>query len=109
MKKRSREAGPRKRRRVDYDPPKMQRQNPAANKLVHGGLGLLSGLDADKAPVTALVLELHEAGNHRKERVVLALANVFTCLMLGAALAHQNGAGVDQLPAEALDAQPLAV
>src|SRR6266436_377794 len=77
--------------------------------LVRGGLGLLRRLDADEAAVTSLVLKLHEARNHGVERVVLALADVFSGLVLGAALAHQDGAGVHELPAEALDAQPLAV
>ena len=70
---------------------------------------MLSGLDADEAAVAALVFELHEAGNHREERVVFAPAYIVPGLVLGAALPHQNGAGVDELPAEALDAQPLAV
>src|SRR6266550_1971309 len=81
----------------------------SAMQLVRGGLGLLSRQDADEAAVTAPVLELHEARNHREERVVLALPDVFSGLVLGAALAHQDRAGVDQLPAEALDAQPLPV
>src|SRR2546421_4292624 len=81
----------------------------SAMQLVRGGLGLLSRQDADEAAVTAPVLELHEASNHREERVVLALPDVFSGLVLGAALAHQDRAGVDQLPAEALDPQPLPV
>src|SRR2546430_16295690 len=76
-------------------------------QLVCCGLGLLCGRDADKAAVTALVLELHESGNHREERVVLALTDVLSGLMLGAALPYQNRAGVNELPTEALDAQPL--
>src|SRR5438132_586555 len=78
-------------------------------QLVRGGLGLLCGRDADEAAVTALVLELHESGNHCEERVVLALTDVLSGLVLRAALAHQNRAGVDQLSAKALDAQPLSV
>lgn len=78
-------------------------------QLVRGGLGLLSRQDADEAAVTAPVLELHEASNHREERVVLALPDVFPGLVLGAALTHQDRASVDQLSAEALDAQPLPV
>ena len=81
----------------------------SAMQLVRGGLGLLSRQDADEAAVTAPVLELHEPSNHREERVVLALPDVFTGLVFGAALANQDRAGVDQLPAEALDAQPLPV
>jgi len=67
---------------------------------------LFSGLNADEASVAAPVFELHDARNKREERVVLALADVLTCLVLRAALAHQNRAGVDELPTEALDAQP---
>src|SRR5260370_3415201 len=78
-------------------------------ELVRGGLRLLGRLDADEAAVAALVFELHEAGNHGVKRIVLALPDIFSGLVLGSALAHQNRAGVDQLPAEALDAQPLAV
>src|SRR5216684_1005476 len=77
--------------------------------LVRSGLGLLCGLDADEAAVTAFVFELHNTGNEREERIVLALTDVFPSLMLGAALAHQNRAGIDELPAETLDSQPLAV
>src|SRR6266851_8760947 len=87
--------------RIEVSPYKMQ--------LIRSGLGLRSRLDADEAAVTALVFELYEAGNEREKRVVLALTDVFSRLVLGAALAHQNCAGVDELPAKALDAQPLAV
>jgi hypothetical protein len=78
-------------------------------QLVRGGLSLLSGSYANEAAVAAPVFELYEARNKREERVVLALTDVFSRLVLGAALAHQNGAGIDELPAEALDAQPLTV
>src|SRR5713226_3627460 len=77
--------------------------------LVRGGVGLLGRLNADEAAVTAFVLKLHEAGNHGVKRVVLTLTDVFSGLVLGTTLPYQDGAGVDQLPAEALDAQPLAV
>ncbi len=87
--------------RIEVRPYKMQ--------LIRSGLGLRSRLDADEAAVTALVFELYEAGNKREERVVLALTDVFSRLVLGATLAHQNRASVNQLPAEPLDAQPLAV
>src|ERR1700730_11057362 len=82
---------------------------PDTMQLVRAGLALFSRQDADEAAVTAPVLELHEASNHREERVVLALPDVFPGLVFGAPLAHQDRAGVDQLPAEALDAQPLPV
>src|SRR6202165_3600373 len=78
-------------------------------QLVHGGLGSLRGLSAEKAPVAALVFELHEAGDEREERVVLALTNVFARLVLGPTLAVEDRARVDELPAEALPPQPLPV
>src|SRR5260370_38730572 len=78
-------------------------------QLVRGGRGLVGGLGGDGGGGGALVFELHEAGNHGVKRIVLALPDIFSGLVLGSALAHQNRAGVDQLPAEALDAQPLAV
>src|SRR5713226_6035477 len=46
------------------------------DSIVHGGLGLLSRLNAYEAAVAALVFELHEAGDEREERVVLALPDV---------------------------------
>ena len=78
-------------------------------QLIRCGLGLLCGRDADKAAVTALVFKLHESGDHGEERVVFPLTDVFSRLMLRAALPHQNGARVDELPAKPLDAQPLSV
>ena len=69
----------------------------------------LGVVNADETPVAAFVFELHEARNHSVERVVLALTDVFSGLVLGPALAHEDRAGVDQLPTEALDAQPLSV
>jgi hypothetical protein len=70
---------------------------------------LLGGLDADIAAVSAPVRELHVAGYEREKRVVLALADVFAGLVPRAALTHKNRACVDELPAEALYAQPLSV
>ena len=83
--------------------------HPYRMRLVHGGFGLRSWLNADEAAVAALVLEFDVAGDQREQRVVLALPDVLARKVLGAALAHENGAGVDELPAEALDAQPLTV
>jgi hypothetical protein len=67
------------------------------------------GLDADEAAVAATVLKPDVAGYEREESVVFALADVFAGLVLGAALAHENRAGVDELAAEALYAEPLSV
>ena len=77
--------------------------------LVCGGLRLRSWLHGDEAPVAAPVHKLDMTSDERKKRVVLALTDVFAGLVLGAALAHQDCAGVDELTAEALDAQPLSV
>src|SRR5207245_5058547 len=77
--------------------------------LVRGGLGLLCWLDADKAAVTALIFKLHKTGHERKERVVLALADVFSRLVLGAAPTHQNRICVAELPAERLDPHAFPV
>src|SRR5262249_35143698 len=65
--------------------------------------------DADEASATALVFELHVAGDESKQRVVLALIDVFASLMLRAALAHEDRARVDELAAEPLYAKPLTV
>ncbi len=81
-------------------------ENSPSERLVDCGRGWL---DADEAPVTATVGELHYAGDEGEERVVLALANVFARLVARAALADENRASVDELSAEALYAQPLSV
>ena len=78
-------------------------------QLVYGGLGLPSGLNADEAAVTAPVEKFYVTGDEREKSVVLALAHVFAGLVLRPALAHENRACVDELAAEALDAQPLSV
>jgi hypothetical protein len=82
-----------------------------SSRLIHclRGFGLLGRLDADEAAVTAFVFKLDVAGDESEERVVLALADVFAGLVLRAALAHENRACIDELPAEALYAQPLSV
>jgi len=77
------------------------------NRLVGGG-GLGWG-NADEPAAAATVFKLDVTGDQREKRVVLALPDVFTSLVLGAALANQNRAGVDQLPAEALHSKPLTV
>src|ERR1700676_2405054 len=66
-------------------------------------------LHADKAPVAALVLELDDAGDQRVQRVVLTLSDVDARLMLGAALANEDGSSINKFSAEALHAQPLTV
>ena len=78
-------------------------------RLVCSRLGLFCRLDADEAALASPVLKLHDARDHRIQRVVAAAANVFSWLMLGTALAHQNRARIDELPAETLHTQPLPV
>ena len=73
------------------------------------GLGLLDGLNVDEAAVAAFVFEFNLAGNEREQGVVFALADVCACLMPGAALANDDGSGVDELAAKALDAEALTV
>src|SRR5262245_15807878 len=77
---------------------------PKRRRLVGFGGG-----DADEAAAAATIFKLDVAGDEREKRVVLALTHIFTSLMLGAALANQNRAGVDQLSAKALYAEPLSV
>ena len=90
---------------ADRSPPEFMLPIPSARD----GFGLFGRLDADEAPVTALVLELDDASDQREKRVVFALADVDAGLVLGAALANQNRAGVDEFAAEALYAEPLTV
>ena len=65
--------------------------------------------DADKTSTAAAVFELDVPGNEREQSIIFALADIFARLVLGAALANQNRASIDQLASEALYAEPLAV
>ena len=81
---------------------------------MHEQASLVSGFrfgrsDADEAAAAATVFKLDVTRDQREERVVLALTDVFTGLMLRAALPNQNRAGIDQLSAEPLYAEPLSV
>src|SRR5690606_16304969 len=53
--------------------------------------------------------ELHRTRREGEQRVVLAAAHVVARVEVGAPLAHEDLAGVDRLPAEALDAEALRV
>src|SRR5262250_1152460 len=64
-------------------------------------------MDADKAALAALVMELDDARDLRKERVVAADADVRARLELRAALADEDRAARDQLAAESLHAEPF--
>src|ERR1700674_4308910 len=70
---------------------------------------LVGGVHADEPSVAALVLELNDPGHERVQGVVLTLPDIHARLVLCAALADEDGAGVDQLPAKTLHSQPLAV
>src|ERR1700730_2188007 len=74
-----------------------------------GEFRFVGRLHADKAPVAAFILELDDAGDQCVKRVVLALSDIDAGLMLGAALANEESAGVDKFSTEALPAEPLTV
>jgi len=56
----------------------------------------------------ALGAEFDGAGSGGEQRVVAATADIHTGIEVGAALADQDLAGLDDLTAEPLDAQPLS-
>src|SRR5215471_7754842 len=67
----------------------------------------LNRLDVDEAAAAAFVFELNDPGYLREQRVVFADADVHARFKLRSALTDQNRAAADELPAEALDAEPL--
>ena len=77
--------------------------------LVGGFRCCFGGRNTDEASTAAAVFELDVAGDQSEERVVLTETHIVAGLVLGAALANQNRAGINQLAAEALHAKPLAV
>ena len=78
----------------------------AAGQLAVGRLGGRDDVDDAAAAPGA---ELDRAGDEREQRVVAAAADVVTGVEVGAALADDDLAGVDDLAAEALDAEALRV
>jgi hypothetical protein len=70
---------------------------------------LLRRMNADEASVPPFVRKLHDPGDQREQRVVLALSDAHASLMLRAALPHQNGASVHELPAKPLHSKSLSV
>ena len=72
------------------------------------GLGFY-GKDADEAAILALVLEENNSVDRGEERIVLAAADVPAGLVARAALANENRAGIHELAAESLDAEPLSL
>ena len=67
------------------------------------------GADDVDGLATALLAELDGAGRRGEQRVVATTADVDAGVEVGAALPHQDLAGLDDLPAETLDAEPLRV
>src|SRR5713101_10198244 len=65
--------------------------------------------NADKAAAAALVFEADNTGNGGEQGVVFAAADVGAGLVPRAALPYQDRAGLHQLPAEALHAEPLSL
>src|SRR6516162_9986977 len=69
----------------------------------------LDGLHVDETATATAVFELDVPGDQRKQRIILALGDILARPVLGAALPHDNGTGVDQLPAKTLYAESLSV
>jgi hypothetical protein len=86
-----------------------------SRRCYRGGLRLPDGLSgalgrkyADEPARATLIFKAHVASNAGKQRVVLPAPHVQAGLVLGPALPNQNGAGIDELPREALHTQPLS-
>ncbi len=73
------------------------------------GGAIRSRLDADELAETAAIAKYDDAGDLRKQRVILAAADVLAGLEDGAALPHQNRPARHRFSAEALHAQPLGI
>jgi hypothetical protein len=69
-------------------------------------LGCFEGADVDALPAA---VEIDDAGLQGEERPIAAGPDVEAGGELGADLADENAAGGDGLPAELLDAAPLAL
>jgi hypothetical protein len=88
------------------EPPELNRN------LVRGSrsrLSLLRRTHADETSVPPLILKLHDAGDEREQRVVFALSDADSSLMLRAALSNQDRPRVHQLAAKPLYSKPLSV
>ena len=66
-------------------------------------------VDGDESARTALVFELHNAGDFSKKRIVLADSDVDAGLELGPTLPHEDRSAADQLARKPLHAKPLRV
>src|SRR5699024_4620324 len=84
-------------------PPRADRDRVAAGSGLGAGGHDVHGLAA------ALGAELHRTGGEGEQRVVSATADAHARVELGAALTHQDLAGVDLLAAEALHTEALRV
>src|SRR5215210_6727249 len=60
-------------------------------------------------PILVLILELHDAGDEREQRIVIGAPNILPGMELGAALPHEDVPRDDLLAAVALDAEILGI
>src|SRR4029077_8848594 len=74
--------------------------------LVAGGV-FSRRQNADETPLAAFVFEKNHAIHACEERVVFRAADIFSGLVMGAALADQYAAASDELAAKALDSETL--
>ena len=76
-----------------------------------GGRGevsiLRSTIDTNESAFPPAILKLDGSGNGGKERIVAADTHIATRLEACSALADEDGASGDELPAEPLDSQSL--
>jgi hypothetical protein len=77
-------------------------------RLPHGLSGALGRKYADEPARATLIFKAHVSSNTGKQSVVFPASHVQAGLVLGPALPNQNGAGIDELPREALHTQPLS-
>src|SRR5215510_7643070 len=115
--------------RMSFDAPKSERGAGVPSPLLETRLGSAGSTDAGGPDLVHRLLgrclrhrlyryedaalgfgtELHMTVDEREQGVVLAKADILARMPLGAALARNDVAGHDLLPAEQLYAQPLAV
>src|SRR5690348_525691 len=86
--------------------PPVRVQPPAACESCEGPLRLAY---ADELAHPPAIVKLDHAGDLGEQRVVLAPAHVIAGLETRAALAHDDGAAGNQLPAEHLYAEALRI
>src|SRR5229473_1550518 len=77
--------------------------------LIYRSLSRLRSSNANKPPVSPLILKLHIPRHHRVQSIVLALPDIHASLMLRPALPNQNRSRIHKLSAKALHAQPLSM